>query len=315
MLAITNCFSEVVEFMNTKIGCIIREIRISKKIKSNVLYKEVLSRPSIIKFEEGESDTTVERFLILLDRLNITLEEFVAIYKNGENQDLSLTSSYIQAFYKKDLAKLNDIYYSTQQLYKSTKNQKYLHYGAIISLLIDSIQNNFSHKNEKDILQDYLMRCETWGYYELTLFINTLNFYSNELIDTVYRNAKKNLLKYNQLPRYRNEFSILLFNILEKKLSSGYYRNLEKYLDELTDFKNQNKDVMYYQSMVTYFENLINIIKNNNIEDNVKSIENIISIFKFLKMDYKAEQCQTLLTSTLKRKKDPKVISLNLNNS
>ena len=122
-------------------------------------------------------------------------------------------------------------------------------------------------------------------------------------------------MKYNKLPRYRNEFSILLFNILEKKLSSGYYRNLEKYLDELTDFKNQNKDVMYYQSMVTYFENLINIIKNNNIEDNVKSIENIISIFKFLKMDYKAEQCQTLLTSTLKRKKDPKVISLNLNNS
>lgn len=295
--------------MNTKIGCTIREIRINKRIKANVLYKEVLSRPSVIKFENGESDTTVEKFLILLDRLNITLEEFITIYKNGENQDLSFTSSYIQAFYEKDIAKLNAILYSTQQLYNSNKNQKYLHYGAIISLLIDSIQNNFSHKKEKEILQKYLVECETWGYYELTIFINTMNFYSNDLIDTVYRNAKNNLLKYNQLPRYRNEISVLLFNILEKKISSGDYHNLESYLKELMDFKNQNKDIMYFQAMVTYFGNLINIIRNKDIEDNIKSVESIISIFKFLKMDFKAEQCQILLKSTLKRNQVPKAIS------
>lgn len=286
--------------MDVQIGSIIREIRINKNIKSNVLYKEVLSRPSVVKFESGKSDTTVERFLIILDRLNITLEEFASIYKKGENQDLSFTSSYIQAFYKMDITTLNAIVESTQQLYKSSKNQKYLHYGAIVSLLIDTVQGNFCHKEAKEILQDYLMRCETWGYYELTLFINTLSFYSNELIDIVYRNAKNNLLKYNRLPRYRNEFSVLLFNILEKKISSANYRYLENYLEELSNFKNQNKDIMYFQAMVTYFTNLINIIRNKDIKSNIQSIEKMISIFNFLDMDFKAEQCQILLNSTLK---------------
>lgn len=57
---------------------------------------------------------------------------------------------------------------------------------------------------------------------------------------------------------------------------------------------------MYFQAMVTYFTNLINIIRNKDIKSNIQSIEKMISIFNFLDMDFKAEQCQILLNSTLK---------------
>lgn len=83
------------------IGKTIRRIRLDKNMPVNKVYKGILSRPVVARFEKGLADTTVTRFLKILNNLNITLEEFEGFYIDGPNKNAYYTNGYIDAFYKK----------------------------------------------------------------------------------------------------------------------------------------------------------------------------------------------------------------------
>ena len=63
-----------------QIGEVIGAIRKNKNLKSKDVYKGILSRPAISRFEKGNSDTTADKFLQILDNLNLSLEEFHFLY-------------------------------------------------------------------------------------------------------------------------------------------------------------------------------------------------------------------------------------------
>ena len=86
------------------VGKVIRDIRISKNIPSNKVYKNILSRPAIAKFEKGLSDTTVEKFFEIINVLNITLEEFEVIYSLHEDNIYKYC-----LYYLRDVEKASDI--------------------------------------------------------------------------------------------------------------------------------------------------------------------------------------------------------------
>lgn len=89
-----------------KIGKIIRNIRISKNLKSKNIYAGILSRPAISRFEKGISDTTTEKLFNILDNLNISLEEFHFIYNDYQiKEGYMFWEEYAQAFYTNDIKK------------------------------------------------------------------------------------------------------------------------------------------------------------------------------------------------------------------
>ncbi|MGE7090387.1 hypothetical protein ACQKII_02785 [Lysinibacillus sp. NPDC048646] len=277
------------------IGESIKEIRIAKKIPSKVLYKDLLSRPAIARFEKGDSDTGTMKFFALLERLNITLEEFEQHLNSRENKDFFYTKEYIEAFYLKDIDKLNELANMADHDYKRNNlNIKFLHYRAIIHLLIDDIQNTKLYISEVEILQTYLGTCENWGYYEITLFSNSLNFYSNEFINIVYKRAKKTLLDFQTFKRYRNEVSLMLFNIMEKKISDGDIDGATFYLKELNELKITVIDNMYVQAMIKFFSAIVDIANDDLHKKSQIEVEKIIDFFYFLDLAFKAEQCQNL---------------------
>lgn len=280
-----------------EIGKVIRNIRLKKKINSNVLYKDLLSRPAIAKFERGESDTSVEKFLKMLERLNITLEEFEIVYNNEENKDLRYTRRYIQAFYNRDEGLLIQIANEVENEYKISGITKFLHYRSLVLLLVDDLRGTQEYDNQVLVLQDYLMKCESWGYYEITLFANSLSFYSLELIDLVYKRAKNTLLIYQKLTRYRNEVGLMIFNILEKKILCRDIVGASYYMNELIELKVTVVDNMYMQTMIKFFVAIIGLIKGNTSKHN--EILQIINIFSFLELSSKSEQCKKFYAEVL----------------
>ncbi|WP_332647414.1 helix-turn-helix domain-containing protein [Lysinibacillus sp. 54212] len=279
-----------------EVGEVIRKIRKNKNIPSNKVYKNVLSRPAVAKFEKGLSDTSVKKFLDILDALNISLEEFGVIYKETENQDLKYTRSYINAYYSKDLDTLNAIVNSASKDYLETKNEKYRHYQALVRLLMDDINETDVHKSEIDILKQYLVQCDVWGYYEIILFTNSLSFYSCEFIDIVYSRAKSTLLKLKNMLRYRNEVALMLLNILEKNILSKNIGQASFYLTELKGLKNNVIDNMYIQTMILYFTLICKIIDGKykgDFEEYNSKIKEIINIFNVLGLSQKAIQCES----------------------
>lgn len=272
------------------IGTIIKEIRLKKNIPSKKLYKDILSRPAIVKFEDGISDTTVDRFFKILERLNISLDEFIVIYKKEENYDLYYTRSYTEGYYTKNILLLEKLIEKAKYDYNTTRNEKFRHYQAITSLLIDDLNESHLYNKELKIIQEYLINCDIWGYYEITLFANTLSFYSEEFIDLVYSKIVSTLLTLKNIKRYRNELALIIFNILEVKILNKNITSANFYLKELAKLQIETIDNMYIQTMITYFSLIIKLIEGSN---NDNSILKIIEIFNFLQLNQKSEKCMT----------------------
>lgn len=278
----------------------IKKVRVNKKISSNDLYDGLLSRPARVKFEKGESDTTTSKFLIMLDRLNITLEEFQFILDKDSNYAYFL-KEYYTAFYNKDIDQLEKISAKAKENYQVKRDEKYLHHSALINLLIDYLNKNNDHEDEITIIKNYLFNCENWGYYELTLFTNSLTFFPEEVIDLVYKQVKKKYMSYKELNLYRNELSIVILNILEKKFLIYNFESAKFYVNELKQFKHSLLDNMYIQIMIKYFESLIEISSGNKEAE--KNIKKICDTFNFLSMNLKAEQCLSLYEHIKKQDK------------
>ncbi|MGN7479189.1 hypothetical protein ACTHOQ_15190 [Solibacillus silvestris] len=278
--------------MPANIGIIIKEIRLSKKISSETLYKGVFSRQARSNFEKGISDTTVNKFFIILDRLNLSLEEFYVAFTQNENAELHLFNNIAPVFYGKDIAGLKLLITTLKEEYKKTNNIKYYHYQIMAKCMLNSL-NNKAASNDFEILSNYLNNCESWGYYEIMLFSNSINYFSQELIDTVFKRVKNTIINFQKLQRYKNEYSMLLLNIITKSLFEFKYQIAKKYFKEYEKLADILQNDMYYQSMKIYFHEVISIMINK--EHPTDELEKIVTIIGYLNMKNKQKQCIDLL--------------------
>lgn len=58
-------------------GKIFKEIRVGHNLYLKDIACDELSIPQLSKFERGESELTLGKFIIALERLNVTFEEFM----------------------------------------------------------------------------------------------------------------------------------------------------------------------------------------------------------------------------------------------
>ena len=281
-----------------QIGEVIGAIRKNKNLKSKDVYKGILSRPAISRFEKGQSDTTAGKLLQILDNLNLSLEEFYFLYNdNKENTDAMMISAYSEAYYAKDIPRLAALEEEARNYFDGTSQIKYLHHASIIHLLRCNLSElPFPHK-ELAVIKDYLFHCETWHYYELVLFTNALDFFPEDVLDAVYARAKEKMTEFNRMKRYKNELFSLISNILVLQLEKNnpeksllYYADLEK-----TVSASDNR--MYEHAMLLFFKELIAIMQH---KEDTEKLTAILQTFNLLNMERMGNQCMGLLETVRK---------------
>ncbi|MFZ2539989.1 MAG: helix-turn-helix domain-containing protein [Oscillospiraceae bacterium] len=276
-----------------QIGEVIGAIRKNKNLKSKDVYKGILSRPAISRFEKGQSDTTAEKFLQILHNLNLSLEEFHFLYDgNKASTDAMMISAYSEAYYSKDIPRLAALEEEARNHFDETFQIRYLHHASIIHLLRCNLSElPFPHK-EFAIIKDYLFHCESWHYYELVLFTNSLDFFPEDVLDAVYARAKEKMTKFNQIKRYKNELFSLISNILVLQLENN---NIEKslfYYADLEKTVSASDNRMYEHTMLLFFKELIAIMQH---QKDAQKLTDIIQTFKLLDMERIGNQCAGLL--------------------
>ncbi|WP_320163437.1 helix-turn-helix domain-containing protein [uncultured Trichococcus sp.] len=275
-----------------QIGEAIGAIRKNKNLKSKDIYKGILSRPAISRFEKGHSDTTAEKFFQILDNLNLSLEEFHFLSNNKANTDAMMISTYSEAYYAKDLLRLAALEEKAKNRFEETSKIKYLHHASIIHLLQCNISElPFPHK-ELAVIKDYLFQCETWHYYELVLFTNSLDFFPEDVLDAVYARAKEKMTEFNRMKSYQNELFSLISNILVLQLGKN---NLEKswlYYADLEKTVSASDNRMYEHAMLLFFKELIAIMQH---KEDTEKLTAILQTFNLLNMERIGNQCAGLL--------------------
>lgn len=277
-----------------KVGEIVRDIRLSKKLKSKNVYHDILTRPAASRFERGLSDTTTDKLFKILANLNISLDEFYFIY-NDHKPDIDhyFMSAYSRSFNLNDLNRLKELKMCTERDYNITHQIKYLHYSILCDLTISYISKEPANPKSLSILKKYLLDCEEWTYYELVLFTNSLDFFPEELISLLYKRTRKKLEVFSHLRKYSNEVFALLSNILVVFINKNDPTNCTFFYNELKNSISETNNKMYEKVMADFFKELV--ITINTKEMNEQNIRKIISLVTSLDMPIKTIQCQSLV--------------------
>ena len=169
--------------MKSKLGITLRKVRNGKQISLCSLADEHLSKSQISRFERGESEISCIRLINILDKLHITLDEFLILHDQDYTQTESFANlvQYIRKQYSSQninniKSLLSDSSNYTLDSFEKTMVKSILH--TMDSSIIPS-------DDELLRLTDYLFKVEKWGYYEIILLgncVRTINYNSYFLL-------------------------------------------------------------------------------------------------------------------------------------
>lgn len=171
------------EFMKSKLGITLRKVRKGKQVSLCSVADENLSKSQISRFERGESEISCIRLINILDKLHITLDEFLILHDKDYTNTESFANlvQYIRKQYSSQSIDnisrlLSDTSSYTLNSFEKTMIKSILH--TMDSSIVPS---------EDELLQltDYLFKVEKWGYYEIILLgncVRTINYNSYFLL-------------------------------------------------------------------------------------------------------------------------------------
>ena len=70
-------------------GKIFKKYRESRQLKLRDIASKELSTSQISRFENGESDLTITKFIAILKKMNISIDEYLYVVNNFKRDDLS----------------------------------------------------------------------------------------------------------------------------------------------------------------------------------------------------------------------------------
>lgn len=266
--------------MKSKLGITLRKVRKGKQISLCSVADEHLSKSQISRFERGESEISCIRLINILDKLHITLDEFLVLH----NEDYTNTElfanlvQYIRKQYssqniKNIAALLSDSSHYTLNSFEKTMIKSILH--TMDSSIIPS---------NKELLQltDYLFKVEKWGYYEITLLgncVRTINYNSYFLLTKEMLNnyIYSSLNKTNKRIVTQLAINCLILSVDKEEFSNCTYliTEIKALLDNELNFYEQT--VFLYAT--GYFE-----FKRHS-DSGIKKMEQAIQVLDILGED------------------------------
>lgn len=171
------------KIMKSKLGITLRKVRKGKQVSLCSVADENLSKSQISRFERGESEISCIRLINILDKLHITLDEFLILHDKDYTNTESFANlvQYIRKQYSSESIDnisrlLSDTSSYTLNSFEKTMIKSILH--TMDSSIVPS---------EDELLQltDYLFKVEKWGYYEIILLgncVRTINYNSYFLL-------------------------------------------------------------------------------------------------------------------------------------
>ena len=266
--------------MKSKLGITLRKIRKGKKISLSSIADSNLSKSQISRFERGESEISCIRLINILDKLHVTLDEFLILHDDDYTNSESFANlvQYIRKQYSSQsidniACLLSDTTNYTLDPLEKTMVKSILH--TMDSRIIPS---------DEELLQltDYLFKVEKWGYYEIIIFGNcarTINYNSYFLLtkELLKNYIYSSLNKTNKRMVTQLAINCLILSIDEEKFSNCSYliSEIKTLLDNEFNFYEQT--VFLYATGYYEFK--------RQLSSGIEKMKQTIQVFDILRED------------------------------
>lgn len=190
------------------IGHTFRTLRKERGFTLKTMSDGIISFSYLSKFEKGESQISLTNFTQLLERLNMTIDEF--LFSNGfpVNNYMVFFQKVAVAYNDKNLTNLKVLLRTEQKLYKE-KNIIYHKFNAImVTVVMNELDADFCIlDSDINLFVDYFLKCSYWTTYEVSLFGNILSVFSDDLLIILIEEIKKRIQEYEMF--YRNQRDLI----------------------------------------------------------------------------------------------------------
>lgn len=197
-------------------GTAFREARKSKNMTIEETCKDILSAPSLSKFENEKTLIRSDKLIRLLERIRVSFQEFMMIFVN----DIKNTQSYF--LQQLQVAKSNENITAIQHLindehkqYESLLNIRHKHNIILANQAINELMGFPFDLKQTELISKFLLNVSEWGDYEVSLFGNAIFCFDIHQIQALGTVAIKKASVYHSLSKNRFELVLILQNIID----------------------------------------------------------------------------------------------------
>ena len=228
-----------------ELGEFYRELRIARGVKQNEVACEGLTASQLSKFELGQSMLSADKLFLAIEGINMTFAEFAyKLNSYQESQHIQLGHQIVDLFVRQDKDSLEDLLNKVQE---KVSSQQYIRLNKIvIQNALHSLDSSYILKEEdKQFITAYLFAIDSWTWFELYLFFNTMPLLSDQDLLFLSTALLEKSQEFQQLMQNKLYLKQGLLNVISELLERGYYRyvplfeiELEKILTVYDIFEN-----------------------------------------------------------------------------
>lgn len=282
-------------------GKIFKKFRESRGLKLKDFVGSGLSTSQLSRFEKGESDLTITKFILALNELNMPISEFMYAANDFHRDELNEMLEQIRIFVShNDIQGMKLLLIS--QLEKNSPQKKVHKLNVIlIKIRLQELSGETYYTDEDlDYLSDYLFSVDYWGCYELLLFMNTLDVFNHDMFMVLSKEMSRRSDFYKEIPNHRRLISTMLLN--------GYITCIDRgeFIDALYFEKQLNScffiETEVYERLVFLYAKNLYKLKKRNDKRAILEMQKCIGMMKLLSCNHLAETFEKHLKKILEEK-------------
>lgn len=216
-----------------QLGDLYKELRVARGLKQKDVAREGLSIAQLSKFENGQTMLSADKLLIAIESIHMTFEEFGHKLNNYElPKDIILGKKISSLFLKQDIKGLE---YLLAEVLQSEETDQYQRIQSfIIENAIHSLDQNYERNIEdRKVLVDYLFSIESWTWFELYVFGNTMTLISDEDLLFFGHHLLERTKEYSFLTHNLNSLKLTYVNLIGELISRKIYKQVPLFINEL----------------------------------------------------------------------------------
>ena len=248
------------------LGLIFRDIRMDKGYSLKDIADGILSVSFLSKFERGDSDISLSKFYLLLERLNITLDEFSFISNDYNPTQVEALMKNVRNAYENN--NINLLYKLEQEeIYKWKKYNFSSHrYNSIMIRALAYDLNKQLELNEEDItlLNEYLFKVENWGFYEIMLFGNSMSILPIESIITFSKEILNKTQLYSRVKKNKEKLIRVLLNTIVYCIESNRLSSALHFIISTEKILERHSDLYFEKVKLLYLSGIYKVISGNS---------------------------------------------------
>lgn len=263
--------------MKSTLGKTLRKVRQGKQVSLCSIADENLSKSQISRFERGESEISCIRLINILDKLHISLDEFLILHDCDYSRRASFTS--LVQYIRKQYSSKN-IDNIAALLYKSSIYNLGSRERTMIKSILHTLDSTIMPSDEEVLqLTDYLFKIEKWSYYEIILLANCIRTIPYNSCFLLTKEMLKNYIYSSSNKTNKILVTQLAINCFIVSIDNSKFHDCAFLMSEIKNLLH-NEQNFYEQTVFLYVTGYFEF--KTNITTGIEKMKQAIQVFDIL---------------------------------